>query len=329
MRMRSHLDTTRALRALAVAYAAGGLLGLVVDTSLSQTSSAAIQGLSLLSLATAAALRVLSRLRPSEHLLAGAIALAAVIVSVAIPYTEEMAANSIFYLLPAAFAAYCLPARGLVLVMAVIGIGFGLALALGGGGTAELDRWVITIGCLWATGGLLVRLRHHIDGLVAQLERATETDPLTGILNRRGFEQRLVQQLAEHARRKAPLGLLVIDVDRFKETNDRWGHAAGDEALRLVGQTLERGARQGDIVTRIGGEEFAMLLPDTNLSAAGVCAERLRAAVAEASAGATTVSIGASISASAAEDSDGLLRRADQAMYAAKAGGRDRVAYAP
>lgn len=212
--------------------------------------------------------------------------------------------------------------------MGVIGIGFALALDLGGRGTAELDRWVITIGCLWATGGLLVRLRHHIDALVAQLERATETDPLTGVLNRRGFEQRLVQQLAEHARREAPLGLLVIDVDRFKQTNDRLGHAAGDEALRLVAQTLERGARQGDIVTRIGGEEFAMLLPDTDLSAAGMCAERLRAAVGEASGGATTVSIGAGISASPTEDSDGLLRRADEAMYVAKEGGRDRVVLA-
>lgn len=112
--MRSHLDTPGALRALAVAYAAGAVLGLVADTFLSQTSSPAILGISLLSLAAGGALLALSRLRPSEHLLAGGIALAAVIVSVAIPSTEEMAANSIFYLFPAAFAAYCLPARGLV-----------------------------------------------------------------------------------------------------------------------------------------------------------------------------------------------------------------------
>lgn len=326
--MRSHLDTAGALRALAVAYAVGGLIGLVADSFLSDTSSSAILAAALLSLAAAAGLLGLSRVRPSEALLAGGIALAAVIVSIAITYTEEMAANSIFYLFPAAFAAYCLPARGLVLVMGVIGVGFGGALYVGGRGLGDLDRWVITVGCLWATGGLLVRLRQRIDALVAQLERASETDALTGVLNRRGFDQRLVQLLAEHARRGAPLGLLVIDVDRFKQTNDRLGHAAGDEALRLVADTLERGARAGDIVTRIGGEEFAMLLPDTDLSAAGACAERLRAAVVEASAGATTVSIGAGISASPTEDGDGLLRRADRAMYLAKVGGRDRVALA-
>ena len=311
---------------MAVAYAAGGALGLLTDTLLSDSSSRAVAAMSLLSLLGALVLVVLARTRPSEGLLTAAVAMAVVLVSVALADTEEVAANAIFYLLPASFAAYCLPTRGLVLVMGMIAAGFAIVLGLPTRGLGGLDHWVMTIGCLWVMTALLVRLRRCIDRLVGELEHASETDPLTGVLNRRGFEQRLAQQLPEHARRGAPLGLLIVDVDNFKLTNDRLGHAGGDDVLRLVAGALGRSARAGDVVARVGGEEFAVLLPDTDAAFAETCAERLRGAVAEASSGSTTVSVGAGITATAGEDSDGLLRRADEAMYAAKQAGRNRVA---
>lgn len=324
--MGTHLEPAHGLRALGAGYVALGLIGLVTETLLSVAVDGTVVGLALLAMIAGVALGVLARVRPSARLLEVGVVAAAGIVSVALPNTQEVAANALVYLIPVAFAAYCLPPAGLALIMFVIAVGFALALDIPTRGVAVLDRWIICLGSLSIAATLLVQLRRRIDLLVAELERTSVTDALTGLLNRRGFEGRLAAELAEHGRRGASLGLLVADVDHFKATNDRLGHAGGDAVLQCVARTLADAARAGDVVARVGGEEFAVLLPDTDERSARDTAERLRAAVHRATDGTTTVSIGAGTT----DDSDGadLLLRTDRALYAAKDAGRDRVAAA-
>jgi diguanylate cyclase (GGDEF)-like protein/PAS domain S-box-containing protein len=164
----------------------------------------------------------------------------------------------------------------------------------------------------------------------AEADRASRTDSLTGLFNRRHFAEQLGSAL-ESTRPGQSLGLLLLDIDHFKRTNDTYGHAAGDAVLREVGRQLAAVVRSGDIVARIGGEELAVVMPGGGkpdvLRAAG---ERVRVLVASAtvthdgSEVPFTVSVGAA-SSTDATTADKLLAAADRAMYAAKRRGRDRV----
>ncbi len=174
-----------------------------------------------------------------------------------------------------------------------------------------------------------------------QLDRLGATDALTGLPNRRYFDERLREETTRASRYRLPLGCLFIDIDGFKPINDAHGHAVGDRALAMVGACLRKQTRLGDTIARYGGEEFAVLLQG-DLKDSLVVAERMRAAVAQldlrdndgADDGARiplTVSIGVSAHAmQQGADLDGLGRtlvdEADRAMYKAKSGGRNRVA---
>jgi diguanylate cyclase (GGDEF)-like protein len=164
-------------------------------------------------------------------------------------------------------------------------------------------------------------LRHKTAALV---------DPLTGLANRRAFMLDADAMAAGRAARNEPLAVLLADLDHFKQINDAFGHAVGDEVLRAFAGVAGGTVGAGDLVGRIGGEEFAILLPGRNEADAVAVAERVRAAFAEAAAEidgydiAATVSIG--VAASRIGDMAGLLARADRALYQAKEGGRNRVA---
>lgn len=148
------------------------------------------------------------------------------------------------------------------------------------------------------------------------------TDPLTGVANRRALDDTLNSLVALRNRYGVRFSMILVDLDHFKRINDERGHLAGDQALREVAQLLDHEVRETDVVARFGGEEFAILLPQTELAGAGVLAERLRLGVAR--------QLGLSISAGATISLDGdtpdrVLARADAALYAAKEAGRDRV----
>ncbi len=159
------------------------------------------------------------------------------------------------------------------------------------------------------------------------------TDGLTGVNNRRFFDQRLPEEVARVTRREEPLSCLFIDIDHFKRINDGYGHPAGDAVLREVASLIRAQLRASDVVARYGGEEFAILLPDTGVIRALEVAERIRAAIAASpiTTGSgeeipVTVSIGLATLAGGREaDPMGLVAEADQALYRAKAGGRNRV----
>ena len=163
------------------------------------------------------------------------------------------------------------------------------------------------------------------------LEEAS-TDGLTGIANRRHFDEFLSQQVASADRYGTPLSLVTLDLDHFKRLNDRYGHPAGDEVLRAVAAVLREVARESDLVARHGGEEFALVLPQTNeagaLMAAERCAEAIRSA--EIHHDGQTLRVTASFGVVtfdqiAHRDADGLLEAADKAVYAAKGAGRNAV----
>ncbi len=172
------------------------------------------------------------------------------------------------------------------------------------------------------------------DELLQRLERAVNHDALTGILSRTALEERFVRTLAALADERSPLAFLMLDIDRFKAVNDRFGHPVGDQVLAAFAAAIGTSLRAGDLFGRLGGEEFCILLPRTGEAEAIAVAERLRSAVAAlrppAANGeevAFTVSIGLVAVRGDAQVRDWLrlLRVADAALYRAKADGRDRV----
>ncbi|MFC5547451.1 diguanylate cyclase [Massilia aerilata] len=162
--------------------------------------------------------------------------------------------------------------------------------------------------------------------------RSVFCDHLTGVANRRAFFEAAELELNRNRRTPRPTALILFDADHFKQINDRHGHPAGDRVLRQLGAALSLTFRQVDVVARVGGEEFAVLLPSSTLAGANAVAERLRQLVEgqpvgfEGASIAYTVSAGiAAIGAGETIDLDTLMQRADRALYAAKAKGRNRV----
>jgi diguanylate cyclase (GGDEF)-like protein len=170
----------------------------------------------------------------------------------------------------------------------------------------------------------LVRTR-----LYEEAERLATTDGLTGLSNRRTFNTTLEARLREAQRYRKALSLLLLDIDHFKKVNDTHGHPAGDAVLRGVAQVVRRQARETDFVARYGGEEMALVLPETDAAGARAIAERIRNAVAHArhqtDSGALQVTLSVGVATWPATDSDLLLDAADKALYRAKQNGRNRV----
>jgi diguanylate cyclase (GGDEF)-like protein len=174
-----------------------------------------------------------------------------------------------------------------------------------------------------------------VSQFVAELKNASRYDALTGLLNRRAFEESLDEEVSRSRRLGEPFSVLMLDADHFKEINDRDGHAAGDRALQHLGTLLAAHMRDIDRVGRYGGEEFVVLLPRTALAEARVTAERLREKVQglpprwQERALPVTVSIGVSQWRGPEDDVASLLARADAALYQSKEAGRNRVAVDP
>ena len=171
------------------------------------------------------------------------------------------------------------------------------------------------------------RYQQELELANERLRRLSLTDALTGLRNRRAFEDRLLLEFSVAKRRSRALSALLLDVDYFKRINDRWGHGAGDEVLRRLGAILRTAIRLPDMVARYGGEEFVVLLPETDTVAALGLAERLMEQIAEEtwSHDPVTVSIGLSSMTEELVSGYELVQRADQALYRAKRSGRNRI----
>ena len=190
-------------------------------------------------------------------------------------------------------------------------------------------------------------LQEHLEGTRGEVQRLAEElaqareeaqlDPLSGLLNRRGFDSALAAQIAAIRSNgedlTKPLTLVIVDIDHFKNVNDTHGHLFGDKVIQGVGKILDGAIMRKDFVSRFGGEEFAIILPDTNEAGGIAVAERVRQAVsqsrirrAKSSEVVTNITVSAGVSTFVAGDSAAsLIERADQALYRAKNGGRNRV----
>ena len=177
----------------------------------------------------------------------------------------------------------------------------------------------------------LKRSQEAIEAKNRELETLATTDALSGLLNRRAVMERCETELERARRERRPLACIMCDIDHFKRINDTYGHAVGDSVIRAVANTLESCCRDVDLVGRYGGEEFVVLLPGLDADAAAELAERARIAVLALAAGAElplerlSSSFGVSDLAGDARDGAALVDQADQALYAAKEGGRNRV----
>lgn len=174
-------------------------------------------------------------------------------------------------------------------------------------------------------------LAHHRDlNEMRRLERLAITDPVTGLTNHRFFQERMKEEADRSLRHNRAFSLIMIDVDHFKAYNDKFGHPAGDQALFKLAQSIKKAMRGADTVSRYGGEEFGMILPETGKAAAVEVAERIRVAQQDSVVDPSrnyvfTLSIGVASFPDDAKTPEGLIEIADQALYRAKKKGRNRV----
>lgn len=179
-------------------------------------------------------------------------------------------------------------------------------------------------------GGKLREMTASLSARSRNLEHAALTDGLTGMQNRRYFDDALKEYLGEFRRIDRPVGLMILDLDHFKQVNDTWGHDAGDEVLRSVAKCLKSMTRYHDVVARLGGEEFAIVAPNMDLELLTRFAERMRKAIASMAIDAGSAQLNVTSSVGLAmwdreETAEEFYRRADKQLYEAKRQGRNRV----
>ncbi len=181
-----------------------------------------------------------------------------------------------------------------------------------------------------------IRRKRYNDSLRTSVATTVEmavTDPLTGLHNRRYLDGHLQNLFDRAVTRRRPLSVMIADIDRFKSINDRWGHDAGDAVLREFAARLRRNLRGIDLVCRYGGEEFVIVMPETELTLAERVAERVRIQIADVpfpvadcrETISVTTSLGVAAMKAVGDSVEALMKRADIALYEAKARGRNRV----
>ncbi len=198
------------------------------------------------------------------------------------------------------------------------------------GNATFTEGWYLVFNTVIQLGAfLLVGLLVHALRRRAEQDRAlARIDPLTDVWNARAFQERVDLEIGRARRNERPLTIAYIDLDGFKEVNDRAGHEGGDAVLREAAATLTQSVRGADTVSRLGGDEFALLLPDTDHAGATALLERIRSAIAARMLDLghpVTASIGGVSFATAPSDVSAAISRADEAMYVAKRGGKNRV----
>jgi diguanylate cyclase (GGDEF)-like protein len=234
---------------------------------------------------------------------------------------------AVLYALPVLWTTLFFGRRGAIVAIGCVGVAHATALLALPAAVSYPGRWVDVMVSVSGVALVVELLEHRNQVLLRRLAGEARTDALTGLLNRRGFDERAATALAHASRDATPIALVAFDIDHFKSVNDEWGHDAGDQVLARLGELLTSHARDVDVVARQGGEEFAALLPDSDRDGATAFAERIRSALASTRfPGFPTVRLSAGIAAEAGPaDLRELLQRADAALYEAKRAGRDRV----
>jgi diguanylate cyclase (GGDEF)-like protein/putative nucleotidyltransferase with HDIG domain len=318
-------------RALAYLFAAGSIITLVLYALLPhpEANTAGMLAVVGLALVTGVCIEVGAELIP-EKAFPWLVAAGSVLIAAAVYFrASDTSAHALFYLWVACYSFYFFPRSVALAETAFAGATYSVALiALPHPPDHAVELLLVTLGTLVVAGVLITALRRRIEDMVGGLASAARTDVLTGLLNRRGFEEVFELELERARRGGHTLSVLVGDLDNFKLINDRFGHYVGDLALRRASAILERRKRRIDTVARLGGEEFALIVPDADDHAAYMLCERLRTALRDSFANESvpiTISFGVATFPGHGETYESLLGAADDALYAAKELGRDRT----
>ena len=239
----------------------------------------------------------------------------------------QTAYGPLLYLWIAFFAFYFFSFTAGLAHLGLIGVAFAVQLDAQDLDYTPVADWLATVTTLLLVGIVVATTRDSIAAVVEGLTHATRRDPLTDLLNRRGFEQVFDVELERARRTGTPLSLVVGDLDRFKEINDNFGDDVGDEALRRVAVVIDAAKRGFDAAARVGGEEFAVLAPDADEQGAYMLAERIRVDVERSFSGGPgplTASFGVATFPLHGQSTESLLRAGDQALFAAKRLGSNR-----
>ena len=225
---------------------------------------------------------------------------------------------------PVVFLSFFVLPRRFANAMSIALLVVGAALTTLGQDAATAARYVLSLSLCLVVINIMLNV---LDSLNARLLAQTITDPLTGAFNRRHMDANLEEAIERHRRSFAPASAVLVDIDHFKQVNDRFGHEAGDDVLKSIVALIQSRCRKLDVLFRQGGEEFVLLLPDTRAAEAMVVAETLREAIARApmlGEEPVTVSIGVG-ELHPSDTAKDWLRRVDEALYRAKEAGRNRV----
>jgi diguanylate cyclase (GGDEF)-like protein len=318
------------VRSAAGIYAGATFLGLIEELVVAHAGTSLVPG--LVALAMAPLLVVLGHRLPTAALfLLGPLGVA--LIGLALATTEGPGDGAVLYMWPAFWMAYFFETRGAAVIVVWIAVVHTAVLAALPDSPGDPARWLDVVVATLVVTAVVRVIAARNEELVGRLAVEAHHDPLTGLLNRRGFDERLVLERARAERDGSSLAVVMLDIDHFKHVNDEHGHDAGDAILRWLARLLAQQARGIDTIGRAGGEEFVILLPHADQQAAFAFAERARIVVATGDPGVVdglrvTISLGVAAS-TPPVDVHGLFEAADQAMYQAKRAGRNRTCAPP
>jgi len=249
------------------------------------------------------------------------------LVSYALATTPGAGDGAVLYAMPVLWTTVFFGRRGAIAIVACVGVGHLVVLLLLPASSSYPGRWVDVMVSVCAISLVVLFLEHRNQLLLTRLRGEARTDLLTGLLNRRGFDERAAIELAHAKREGRSIAVTTFDLDHFKHINDEWGHQTGDLVLARVGALLADECRDVDVAARLGGEEFVVLLPGVDCAGAEAFTQRVRQTLsADDASELPTVRVSAGVhTAVAPADVQVMLERADTALYEAKRGGRDRT----
>lgn len=241
---------------------------------------------------------------------------------------ETTRPTPLYYLWPLLAGAFFLRGRALAALFACFVVVYTVALAVYFPVGEKIGWWADVVGAVGLVTLLVYLLKVRVGRAVARLRRAALTDVLTGAANRAAFEAALEDALIHAEAATTACAVVSIDIDDFKQVNDRFGHAAGDRALQQIAEIVQRSVHPGATFARIGGEEFALVVPGADAAAARLIGEAVRSSIElgmKAFEPPLTVSVGVAAFPAAGTTPSSVMLASDRALYAAKSAGRNRV----